>query len=769
MSFRESHKRFISIRVQLLLIMVGVIVALQVSSTWLQYVAQKEYMQNELKDRASYIRDGLTDKANVLLNNIARETEESIAAFDFFGITQTLQQIVRPEAELQLDYAILMDASRMVYVHTKQPDLQNTILNDEESLFAVGVTKTRVREYKHDGVAIMEFIKPLQISTEPWGVLRLGVSLSQLEKEIAVSKEDINKKLNDIILRFIIHGLALVIIGAGLIMLVANKLTRPIIALTESAKELAEGNYDVDVAIADRNLQNEVDVLAESFRSMIQSIRQSRVELKNFNQTLEQKVIARTRELELKEDALLIAKEEAEQANRAKSSFLANMSHEIRTPMNAVLGYAEIMLGNPEFPRQFHQPVNAISRAGYHLLDVINEILDISKIEAGAITLNTQDFDLRDLILGLSEMFEVRCRQQGLEWKVEDDLVEVATVHADQGKIRQILINFLGNAVKFTDQGEVKLVVEQKSQRYCFVILDTGQGIPASQLEEIYRPFQQSSEGFNKGGTGLGLSIAKSYIDLMGGELITESSLGKGSRFSFTLELPPAEGVVPQRQRRVYHNVHLPPQLRVSALVVDDVEDNRIVLLDILKNAGIHVVTASNGREALDAIEQQPLDIVFMDIRMPVMDGMEAISRIRQGAKRELPCVAVSASTLHREEDSCLAAGFDLFIAKPFRAEQIYHCIESLLNIRFVVLQARDNMPSAPQVSDFKDVVLPQIIYARLKEAAELNALIRIETLVTEIRSLGGNAAVYGEYIAMLTQSYDMDGILASLQEVSHE
>lgn len=769
MSSRETHKRFVSIRVQLLLIMVGVIVALQASSTWLQYVAQKEYMQNELKDRASYIRDGLADKANVLLNNLARETEESIAAFDFFGITRTLQQIVQPEAELQLDYAILMDASRMVYVHTRKPDLQNTILDGDADLFAVLATKTTVREYKHGGVAILEFIKPLQISTEPWGVLRLGVSLSQLEKEIAVSKADIDNKLNDILLRFIIHGLALVIIGAGLIMLVANKLTRPIIALTESAKELAEGNYDVDVAIADRKVQSEVDVLAESFRSMIQSIRHSRAELKNFNQKLEQKVIARTHELELKEHALVIAKEEAEQANRAKSSFLANMSHEIRTPMNAVLGYAEIVLGNPEFPRQFHQPVNAISRAGYHLLDVINEILDISKIEAGAITLNEQDFDLRDLILGLSEMFQVRCQQQGLKWHVEDQLIEVASVHADQGKIRQILINFLGNAVKFTEQGEVRLVVEQKERHYCFSILDTGQGIPASQLEEIYRPFQQSSEGFNKGGTGLGLSIARSYINLMGGELVTESTLGKGSKFSFTLELPPAQGVVPLRHRRVYHNVQLPPQLQVTALVVDDVEDNRIVLLDILKNAGIQVLTASNGEEALSVINHEPLDIVFMDIRMPVLDGMEAIARIRQGEKSSLPCAAVSASTLHQEEDHCLAAGFDIFIAKPFRAEQIYHSIELLLNIRFVVRQTPEAAASSGEVVDFSDVVLPGHIYTRLKEAAELNALIRIETLVTEIQALEGEAAAYGDYVSALTQSYDMDAILASLEEVSYE
>ncbi len=765
----NPSKRFISMRMQLLLILVSVIVALQISSTWLQYVAQKEYMQNELQERASYIRDGLTDKANVLLNNIARETEESIAAFDFFGITRTLQQIVQPEAELQLDYAILMDASRMVYVHTKRPGLQNTILNNKEDLFAVGVTETTVREYKHGDTVILEFIKPLQISTEPWGVLRLGVSLSQLEEEIARSKEEIDEKLNGMVLRFMLHGLALVIIGAVLIMLVANKLTRPIIALTESAKELAAGNYDVEVAVEDRKFQNEVDVLAESFRSMIESIRQSRAELKTFNQTLEQKVIARTRELEQKEEALVVAKEEAEHANRAKSSFLANMSHEIRTPMNAVLGYAEIMLGNPEFPQQFHQPVNAISRAGYHLLDVINEILDISKIEAGAITLNAQDFDLRDLILGLSEMFEVRCEQQGLKWRVEDKLIEMATVHADQGKIRQVLINFLGNAVKFTEQGEVRLVVEQKGQHYRFSISDTGQGIPASQLEEIYRPFQQSTEGFNKGGTGLGLSIAKSYIDLMGGELVTESALGKGSRFSFTLKLPPAEAVVAHRQRHMYHSVQLPPQLQLKALVVDDVEDNRIVLLDILKNVGIDVVTATNGQEAMEIIAEVPLDIVFMDIRMPVMDGMEAISRIRDGSKSNLPCVAVSASTLHSEENDCLVAGFDRFIAKPFRSDQIYHCIEQLLNIKFVVDDGQSDDFSFQNMADFEKVVLPLHIYTRLKEAAELNALIRIETLIAEIQALGGVAAAYGDYISSLTQSYDMDGILASLEGVAHE
>ena len=331
------------------------------------------------------------------------------------------------------------------------------------------------------------------------------------------------------------------------------------------------------------------------------------------------------------------------------------------------------------------------------------------------------------------------------------------------------MINFLGNAVKFTEQGEVRLVVEQKGQHYRFSISDTGQGIPASQLEEIYRPFQQSTEGFNKGGTGLGLSIAKSYIDLMGGELVTESALGKGSRFSFTLKLPPAEAVVAHRQRHMYHSVQLPPQLQLKALVVDDVEDNRIVLLDILKNVGIDVVTATNGQEAMEIIAEVPLDIVFMDIRMPVMDGMEAISRIRDGSKSTLPCVAVSASTLYSEENDCLVAGFDRFIAKPFRSDQIYHCIEQLLNIKFVVDDGQPGDFSFQHTADFEKVVLPLHIYTRLKEAAELNALIRIETLIAEIQALGGVAAAYGDYISSLTQSYDMDGILASLEGVAHE
>ncbi|MGV6827145.1 MAG: ATP-binding protein [bacterium] len=768
MATTGAKKRFISIRVQLLLILLGLLIALQISSTFLQYETQKEFLQRELAARETYIRDGLTDKANVLLNNLARQTEESIASFDFFGITQNLQEAVNGESELKLDYAILMDASRMAYVHTKSPKLQNTILDTEEDQFASAVNDQTVVEYKINGTPVMEFMVPLQISTEPWGVLRLGVSLEELQQEIARSEQEIDREINTMIVKFILNGIALIAIGAIIIVLIANKLTRPIISLTESARELSKGNYDVDVAVDERK-KNEVDILADSFRSMVLSIRQSQAALKNLNQTLEQKVIDRTRELASKEEALRVAKEEAEQANRAKSSFLANMSHEIRTPMNAVLGYAEIMQGNSHFPEQFRPSVDAISRAGNHLLDVINEILDISKIEAGAVELNHQDFDLRDLVLGLSEMFAIRCKQGGLDWHIDQNLPNPTNVHADQGKIRQVLINFLGNAVKFTDSGSVTMTVEQVGENYRFDIVDTGRGIPASQLEKIYEPFQQSTEGFNKGGTGLGLSIAKKYIELMGGELQTESVIGQGSRFSFTLELQPAHGPVAERKDRSSHEIHLPENAIVNALVVDDIEDNRVVLSEILKGVGISVETATNGQEALDYIDTHPVDIVFMDIRMPVLDGMEAIKTLRAGKHSDLVCIAVSASTLHKEREHCVTAGFNEFIAKPFRAEQIFQCVESFLEIKFVEAEAIEQPPQPIEDSqDFSGLVIPEDIHQRLTEAAELNAMMRIESLINELEALDPEFKSLAKQISVLNDSYDMDGIGAILEQISH-
>jgi signal transduction histidine kinase/CheY-like chemotaxis protein len=377
------------------------------------------------------------------------------------------------------------------------------------------------------------------------------------------------------------------------------------------------------------------------------------------------------------------AKLDSDQASRAKSMFLANMSHEIRTPMNSMLGFTQILLHDPQLPAAYRRPVESIERAGNHLLSLINDILDLSKIEAGAAQVHAVDFDLQGLVEGMSDMFKLRCKQNGLVWKLDNQLSGHCHVSGDQNKLRQVLVNLLSNAVKFTEQGSVKLQVSNLENVYRFDVVDTGVGISPSGLLDVLKPFQQGEAGMNKGGTGLGLAIAKRQLNLMGSDLEIDSQLGKGSRFSFSVEMLPAEQeIVSRREQRRNTQLYLPEHHSVTALVVDDVDDNREVLVHMLEKSGVTVRSAINGKDAIQKMSQQVPDVIFMDIRMPLMNGSQAMLHIKNNYP-EVTCIAVTSSVLYHERAAFLEQGFDDLVGKPFRMEQIISCIEKYLAVEF--------------------------------------------------------------------------------------
>ncbi|MEW6303257.1 MAG: response regulator [Verrucomicrobiota bacterium] len=429
-----------------------------------------------------------------------------------------------------------------------------------------------------------------------------------------------------------------------------------------------------------------------------------------------------TETLEEKNKQLQAAKEIAESANQAKSAFLANMSHEIRTPLNAVLGYAQILQRDATLADDQRQAVGAIERSGNHLLALINQILDLSKIESGHAELLETDFDLREMILELSEMFELRCREKKLAWRVAfeiqrpksnvqspvPDATRVSTqtpfdavpVHGDATKLRQVLINLLSNAVKFTDAGCVTLRVTipnealsppesaaipgAPSNLFTFQVEDTGPGIAGSVHGKIFETFTQGEEGKRKGGTGLGLTIARHQIELMGGELRLQSELGRGSRFFFSLRLAPQSAAAsPEKATKPIEPVKLLAPIR--ALVLDDVTENREVLGRFLNELGAIVTLREQGEQALNELRSQAYDIAFLDIQMPGMNGFEVAERVLGNASaRRVKLVAVSASVLKHEQEHCLQKGFDAFLGKPVRLDQICECLESLLSAAFV-------------------------------------------------------------------------------------
>ncbi len=492
---------------------------------------------------------------------------------------------------------------------------------------------------------------------------------------------------------------------------------------------------------------------------------------------LEARVRARTAELAASNDALHSevavrqrAEAEAENANRAKSAFLANMSHEIRTPLNAILGYSQILLGHDElygFPREAAQTIAGSSN---HLLHVINDILDLSKIDAGRMDVACAEFDLHALLHELAVMFQPLCEEKRLRLCVEGpEHRRSIPVVGDAQKLRQVLINLLGNAVKFTLHGSVTLrLLDQGSGRWRFEVEDTGPGIPPELSDRVFEPFHQGRASSGIGGTGLGLSIAQRQVELMGGRLRMAPAQAAGALFHLSLDLP-AASLLHEPESPQFEMSRLAPGCAVRALVVDDVLENRTVLSTLLRMAGCDVAVAHDGLEAIQAVAVLAPDIVFMDLRLPGLDGLDTARRlIREGGAKRARVVATSASVLGRERERSLAAGCDEFLAKPFRAGQIYDCIARLLDVAFVRRHpaAQSSFVSA---TDLERITVPEALALRMNEAAERHSATALRGCLDELDDGGGDGRLLADHLRGHLASYDMDIIHQLLAHVRVE
>jgi PAS domain S-box-containing protein len=394
-------------------------------------------------------------------------------------------------------------------------------------------------------------------------------------------------------------------------------------------------------------------------------------------------------ELKHAERELEQAKEAAEAANRAKSAFLANMSHELRTPLNAILGFARLMARDPELTSEQQAHLEVIDRSGEHLLGLINDVLELSKIEAGHAELYEESFDLYRLLVGLEEMFRLRAADEGLYLVLEQAEDVPQYVHLDQGKLRQVLINLLGNAVKFTHQGGITLRVgvADGGGALHFEVEDTGVGIADDELEAVFDAFVQTASGQQvQEGTGLGLSISRQFARMMGGDILVSSELGKGSLFRVDVRYRLAEvGEVPTAQpaRRV---VGLEPgQTAFRLLVAEDHEASRDLLVRLLESVGFEVHAARNGREAIEMWERWQPHLIWMDFRMPEVDGYQATRRIKATPRgQNTVVIALTASAFEHDQGAALAAGCSGFVRKPFLEAEIFDTLAEYLGVRYV-------------------------------------------------------------------------------------
>ncbi len=554
-----------------------------------------------------------------------------------------------------------------------------------------------------------------------------------------------------------------VVIAIAVVFMLANRMQQsvstPIYSLLNTMQQVSvKKNYALR---ATKYLDDEVGKLVQGFNDMLAQIESRDYDLDIYRNHLEEKVIQRTHELEE-------AMKQAISANEAKSRFIATMSHEIRTPLNAVLGFAQILLLQSDISNTNKGHIQTIADSGKHLLGLINDILDFSRITVGAVQVAVEPFYLDELLRNLNETFSMSCQQKQLSWHFKSSIKGKHGVMGDQGKLRQVLINLLGNAIKFTDAGEVQFNVSVQDDLYTFAVSDTGPGIEQTEQENIFSPFHQEQSGIDKGGAGLGLAITKNYVELMNGRLTLRSIKGQGSCFSvhFNLPLAPPEALI-ESALIMPQQAHLPANTLVSALVVDDIENNRRSLCFVLQSIGAQVYEAENGQQALSVAEKTHPDIIFMDIRMPVMDGRESLYALRRLWKEACPpCVAVTASAFVEDAEKLYADGFVAVIAKPFQFQQIYKCFKEILNIELlntdlVYKEPKSDLPQLYYLGLLHE--LPVDFLVELRKATEFSAITQLNRLLQALAEKSEAFAELAEFLRTYVNKYDMDALQAVL------
>ena len=458
-------------------------------------------------------------------------------------------------------------------------------------------------------------------------------------------------------------------------------------------------------------------------------------------------------------------------ANTMKSQFLADMSHEIRTPLNAVIGYAQLLETDRAITPGQRKAVEAIRIGGRHLLAVVNDVLDISKIEAGGETVTLSRFNLTALLQELTLIFAARCAEKRVSW-IFDMTAPGGYVVADEPKLRQVLTNILGNAVKFTESGHVTLRVSTSgSDIFQFEIEDTGPGIPADQQEDIFDPFAQDMQGRLNGGTGLGLAIAQRYIGLMGGKITVESTPGDGACFRFSISLPAA---MPEALSVNPEGTSTPGRLApgqvVRALVTDDVATNRDILKRFLEQAGATVYVAESGAEAINLLQNTPVDIAYLDIRMPDMPGTELARKIRETSTPDIKIVAVSASVMAHEQAAFMSAGFDDFLDKPLQMHRLYASLTQLLDVEFIDEPGPgSDRQNAAEIDTLQPPVLPATLRQSIGDAARRQNITDLKRAISEMETMGEPERIFAAKLHELCGTYDMSAVLTALDEINHD
>lgn len=465
-------------------------------------------------------------------------------------------------------------------------------------------------------------------------------------------------------------------------------------------------------------------------------------------------------------------REKAEAANLAKSVFLSTMSHELRTPLNAILGFSSLMQSDPALTQGQRENLDIINRSGGHLLNLINDVLDMAKIEAGRVELDIKPFDLGILLRDITDMLSKRAEEKGLQLLLDQSSEFPRFIKSDKDKLRQVIVNLVSNAIKYTNQGSVTLRLGVQSHSDLFRLLieveDTGIGINKNDQTRIFDPFVQVGKPATQKGTGLGLSIVREYIKLLGGEIIVESTPEVGSLFRVILPVIKAEESDVLDSGTINEKVIglQPGQQEYRVLIVEDQLENQLLLQRLLTDAGFTVKLAQNGKEGIALFESYHPHFIWMDRRMPVMDGLETTKRIRALAGgKEVKIAAVTASAFADQRHEMLAAGMDDFVRKPYRPSEIFDCMTRLLGVRFIHENAVGTT-AASTISTALLLTLNANLRKELNDALVLGNTEQISNLIILIEQQHSELA---EKLRHYASTYNYLPILNGLEAVENQ
>ncbi|PTQ68492.1 ATP-binding protein [Pseudomonas sp. GV071] len=595
--------------------------------------------------RLQDLRQELNHTGQLIANQLAPATEYGVIA----GNIQVLNTLLKAT----------LDTPHVRFIEVR--DRQDNILAYEEQASAQDKSATQV-EIFHAPIHLQRLAlsKDLPYSASSNGNSHLDNDyLGRVV--VGMSNDAFNSQQQAILLKATVLALFALLLTFFVARRLARRLSQPISTMADAVKAIQAGNYRTALPEVD---DNELGGLARHINNLASGLEQASLE--------QQQSIAQ----------LVKAREESEQANRAKSDFLAMMSHELRTPMNGVLGMLQLLETTEMTDEQAEYSALA-TESTEHLLKVINDILDFSRIERGALELERITFNLLELIQSSAQVFQHSAQQRGLQLQLDTQAgLEQLVVKGDPTRIRQILVNLLGNALKFTEEGNIRIetrwqALDNEVLWFSCAVHDSGIGISPERLEHMFDAFQQADNSISRryGGTGLGLPIARTLAERMGGTLNAESQEGRGSIFTLEIPLPFAR----QSERAAEHSVDDASSGKGhKVLLVEDNPVNQTVIEAMLRSLGYQVSLVGDGAQALNTVERHEFAAVLMDCRLPVMDGYEATRQIRRlPARTDLPIIALTANALQGDREACLQAGMNDYLAKPFKRADLQRILQA--------------------------------------------------------------------------------------------